>query len=146
VLPHKATARRPVEKPAVKRVKPRPKAQPARKKVRREPRHVQRRKAQVRKAIPSVPAAPAREAQGAPAYPAPAFARRDPSLSLALPVFVPLIGLGLLLLLGASALSARLIPLPARAEALYARRVDLAAFGFGAIALALLWLNVTVVF
>jgi hypothetical protein len=36
--------------------------------------------------------------------------------------------------------------LPARAEVLYARRVDLAAFGFGALALALLWLNLTVIF
>jgi hypothetical protein len=72
--------------------------------------------------------------------------RRDPSLSTALPVVVPLVGLGLVLLLVPSALSARRLPLPARAEALYARRVDLAAIGFGAIALALLWLNVTVVF
>jgi hypothetical protein len=125
-----------------KQVKPRPKAQPTPKK----PRHVQRRKAQVRKAIRSAPAAPVRETLGANAYPAPAFTRRDPSLSRALPVFVPLIGLGLLLLAGASALSARRIPLPARAKPLYARRVDLAAFGFGAIALALLWLNLTVVF
>jgi hypothetical protein len=91
----------------------------------------------VRKATQSAPAARLRS-----------FARRQPSFSSALPVVVPLIGLGLLLLAGASALSARRIPLPARAEALYARRVDLAAFGFGAIAIALvlLWLNVTVVF
>jgi hypothetical protein len=141
-VPHKAPASRRIKRPVAKQVKPRPKAQPTPKK----PRHVQRRKAQVRKAIRSAPAAPVRETLGANAYPAPAFTRRDPSLSRALPVFVPLIGLGLLLLAGASALSARRIPLPARAKPLYARRVDLAAFGFGAIALALLWLNLTVVF
>jgi hypothetical protein len=100
----------------------------------------------LRKAIRPTHATAVRETLGANAYPPPAFTRRDPSLSRALPVFVPLLGLGLLLLAGASALSARRLPLPARAEALYARRVDLAAIGFGAIALALLWLNVTVVF
>jgi len=62
------------------------------------------------------------------------------------PVVLPLVGIGLLLLLGASVVSVRRIPLPAQAEPLYARRLDLAAIGVGAIALALLWLNVTVVF
>lgn len=100
----------------------------------------------MRKAIPSAPVAPVSKTLGLEADAAPASARRDPSLSMALPVAVPLVGLGLLLLLGASALSAGRIPLPARAEVLYARRVDLAAFGFGALALALLWLNLTVIF
>jgi hypothetical protein len=57
-----------------------------------------------------------------------------------------LVGLGLVLLLAASDVSARRVPWPALAERLYANRLDLAAVGFGviAIALALLWLNVTV--
>jgi hypothetical protein len=59
---------------------------------------------------------------------------------------LPLFVLGLMLLLSASVVSIRRLPRPAVAEALYARRLDLAAIGVGAIALALLWLNVTVVF
>jgi hypothetical protein len=64
-------------------------------------------------------------------------------LSSAAPVVLPLFLLGLLLLLGATVVSVRRLPV---AEPLYARRLDLAAIGVGAIALALLWLNVTVVF
>jgi outer membrane biosynthesis protein TonB len=78
--------------------------------------------------------------------PTPVFARSDPSLSSAAPVVLPLFVLGLLLLLGATVVSVRRLPRPAVAEPLYARRLDLAAIGVGAIALALLWLNVTVVF
>lgn len=78
--------------------------------------------------------------------PTPVFARSDPSLSSAAPVVLPLFVLGLLLLLGASVVSVRRLPWPAVAEPLYARRLDLAAIGVGAIALALLWLNVIVVF
>jgi type IV secretory pathway VirB10-like protein len=78
--------------------------------------------------------------------PTPVFARSDPSLSSAAPVVLPLFILGLLLLLGASVVSVRRLPRPALAETLYTRRLDVAAIGVGAIALALLWLNVTVVF
>lgn len=78
--------------------------------------------------------------------PTPVLARSDPSLSSAAPVVLPLFVLGLLLLLGASVVSVRRLPRPALAESLYARRLDVAAIGVGAIALALLWLNVTVVF
>jgi hypothetical protein len=52
---------------------------------------------------------------------------------------MPLIALGLMLLLGASLVLARPVSSPGVAE-------RVAAFGFGAIALALLWLNVTVLF
>jgi hypothetical protein len=79
-----------------------------------------------------------------PATPARLAPPKGPSLSLAAPVFLPLVGLGLLLLLGASVLSVRRIPWPAVAEPLYARRSDVAAVGFGAIALGLLLLNATV--
>jgi hypothetical protein len=78
--------------------------------------------------------------------PTPVFARSDPSLSSAVPVVLPLFVLGLLLLLSASVVSVRRLPRPAQAETLYARRHDVAAIGVGAIVLALLWLNVTVVF
>ena len=78
------------------------------------------------------------------ALPAPLAAPSGPKLSSAVPVFLPLVGLGFLLLLGASALSVRRIPLPAVAQPLYARRSDVAAIGFGAIALGLLLLNATV--
>jgi hypothetical protein len=51
-----------------------------------------------------------------------------------------------MLLLGASLVSARRVPWPSVAERAYERRLDLAVCGFGAIALALLWLNVTILF
>jgi hypothetical protein len=76
----------------------------------------------------------------------PVSTRSKPELSLALPLFLPLAGFGLLLLLGASVASFRQIPLPAVAQPLYARRSDIAAIGFGAIALALLLLNAAVFF
>jgi outer membrane biosynthesis protein TonB len=69
---------------------------------------------------------------------------RGPKLSLAAPVFLPLVGLGLLLVLGASVLSVRRIPWPPVTQPLYARRSDVAVVGFGAIALGLLLLNATV--
>jgi ABC-type antimicrobial peptide transport system permease subunit len=91
-------------------------------------------------------ATPARETPDLNPASAAVPVRRDPPLSSALPVVVPLVGLGLVLLLAASDVSARRVPWPALAERLYANRLDLAAVGFGviAIALALLWLNVTV--
>lgn len=55
-------------------------------------------------------------------------------------------GLGLLLLLGASVGSRVRFLWPAVAAALYAHRPELMAVGVGAIALAFLWLNVTVWF
>jgi hypothetical protein len=57
-----------------------------------------------------------------------------------------LLGLGLLLLLGASVASARWVPWPELAEPLYAHRHDIAIAGCGAIAIALLWLNAAVLF
>jgi hypothetical protein len=124
------------------RARPRPKVERPKpkvvrvKKVRHEPRRVRRKQAEPQKASRSARATLARETL-----------RREPPLSAAaLPVAVPLVGLGLMLLLGASLVSARRVPLPALANRVYARRLDLAAFGFGAIALALLWLNVTVLF
>jgi hypothetical protein len=57
-----------------------------------------------------------------------------------------LAGFGLLLLLGASVVSFRRIRWPPLAQSLYAHRSDVAAIGFGAIALALLLLNATVFF
>jgi hypothetical protein len=63
-----------------------------------------------------------------------------------MPVVLPLVGFGLLLLLGASVVSVRRVPWPALAEPVYARRSDLAAIGLGAIALALLLLNALVIF
>lgn len=82
------------------------------------------------------------------AAPTPVSAGSDLSPSNAVAVVLPLVGLslGLLLLFGASVVSVQRLPWPALAEPLYARRLDLAAIGVGAIALALLWLNVTVVF
>jgi Tfp pilus assembly protein FimV len=101
----------------------------------------------VQKASRPARAALARETLNLDAAPPPVLPQREPPLSsAALPVAVPLVGLGLMLLLGASVASARRIPWPGVAERVYARRLDLAAFGFGAIALALLWLNVTVLF
>lgn len=90
-------------------------------------------------------AVPARRALSLGELPPPVFAGPDsPTVSAPAPVF-PFVGLGLLLL-GASALSARRIPWPAVARPLEAHRVELAAVGVGAIALALLWLNFAVVF
>ncbi|HET8861669.1 MAG TPA: hypothetical protein VFM94_00275 [Solirubrobacterales bacterium] len=135
------------------RARPRPKVEQPKakvvpvKKVRHEPRRVRRKQAEVRKASRSAEATLARETLNLDAAPPPVFPRREPPLSAAaLPVAVPLVGLGLMLLLGASLVSSRRVPWPGVAERVYARRLDLAAFGFGAIALALLWLNVTVLF
>jgi hypothetical protein len=74
------------------------------------------------------------------------IARSEPSLPIAIPAILPLLGLGLVLLLGASVASARWVPWPEVAEPLYARRHDIALAGCGAIALALLWLNAAVLF
>jgi hypothetical protein len=60
-----------------------------------------------------------------------------------LPVIAPLVGFGLLLLLGAAALTPRRVPVPRIATPLYEHRSDLVMAGVGAIALALLWLNIT---
>lgn len=77
---------------------------------------------------------------------APFVARSEPSLPISIPAILPLLGLGVLLLLGASVASARWVPWPELAEPLYARRHDLATAGCGAIAIALLWLNAAVLF
>jgi hypothetical protein len=66
-----------------------------------------------------------------------------PAVSSAVLVVLPLVGLGLLLI-GASVVSTRRVPWPALAEPLYAHRLDLAVIGVGAIAIALLCLNITV--
>ena len=64
-----------------------------------------------------------------------------PSLSAALPVAVPLLGLGLLLLT-ASGLSALRVSWLAFTVPLYAHRLNLATVGIAAFALAFLWLNI----
>ena len=99
-----------------------------------------------RKRIQASAAAPAGAPLDHEALPAPVLARSEPQLSVAVPLLLPLFGVGMLLLLGASLASFRQIPLPALAQPLYARRGDVAAIGFGAIALALLLLNAAVFF
>jgi hypothetical protein len=87
---------------------------------------------------------PEREAADLIALPAPASGRAQ--LSKALPVVGPLAGFGLLLVvLGTSAFARRSL-WPPVAEPLQTHRFDVAAVGIGAIALALLWLNITVMF
>ena len=136
----------PRARPRPKIQRPKPKVERV-KKVRHEPRRLRRKQAAVREASRSARAALARETLNLDPAPPPVFPRREPPLSsAALPVAVPLVGLGLMLLLAASLVSARRVPLPGVGERVYARRLDLAAFGFGALALALLWLNVTVLF
>jgi hypothetical protein len=115
-------------------------------KARRESRPVRPKRVEVRRRSRPSRAVSAATPLDLNAAPTPVLARSDPSLSNAVPVVLPLVGLGLLLLLGASVVSVRRVPRPALAEPLYAHRVDVAAIGIGAIALALLWLNVTVVF
>lgn len=66
--------------------------------------------------------------------------------AIAIPAILPLLGLGVFLLLGASVASTRRVPWPEVAEPLYAHRHNLATVGCGAIALALLWLNAAVLF
>lgn len=73
-----------------------------------------------------------------------AFAGSETPLSRAVPIVLPLLALGLLLLVGAFAVSTRRVPWPELAEPLYAHRVDLVVIGVGAIAVALVCLNVTV--
>ena len=120
-------------------------------KVRRQARPVRATKPAVRKPAarkrsrPSV-AVPADAPLDHEALVEPVLARSEPQLSFAVPVFLPLFGFGVLLLLGASVVSVRRIPWPAVAQPLYARRSDVAAIGFGAIALGLLWLNAAVFF
>jgi hypothetical protein len=77
------------------------------------------------------------------AAPPPVFAPPSTAPSPAFALVVPLLLLGALLL-GASAVSVRRIPWPAVAVPLAVHRFDVAAAGVGAIALALLVLNITV--
>jgi type IV secretory pathway VirB10-like protein len=114
--------------------------------VRAKTRPVRPKRAEVRKLSRRLRPASAEAPLDLNGKPTPVFARSDPSLSSAAPVVLPLFVLGLLLLLGASVVSVRRLPRPAVAETLYARRLDVAAIGVGAIVLALLWLNLTVVF
>jgi len=58
-------------------------------------------------------------------------------------VFIPLLALGLLLL-ATSKVSPERVPWPAISEPLYLHRANLAAIGIGAIALAVLCLNIVV--
>ena len=67
----------------------------------------------------------------------------DSAIGTPLLAFVPLLVLGLLLV-GLTAVPPTRIPWPAIAEPLYLHRPNLAAIGFGAIALALLVLNAAV--
>jgi hypothetical protein len=116
-------------------------------KVRREAPATRRKRAVARKRNRTAAvAAPDVATLDLQALPTPVSAQSKPKLSTAVPLVLPLAGFGLLLLLGASAVSFRRVQWPAFAEPLYARRSDLAAIGLGAIALALLVLNATVIF
>lgn len=77
------------------------------------------------------------------ARPASLFTERDAGASGALLVLLPLLVLGLLLL-GASGVSPARIPWPGIAEPLYLHRSDIALLGIGAIAIALVCLNIAV--
>jgi hypothetical protein len=123
----------------------RPRANSVRK-VLRERHRVRARTPAARKRSRPVAAPPAVVTRDLQALPPPGVVRSEPKVPTAVPVLLPVVGVGLLLLLGASAASFLRVPLPALAEPLYARRSDLAAIGFGAIALALLLLNLTVIF
>lgn len=73
--------------------------------------------------------------------------RSEPSRFGSIPEgFVPLLGFGVLLLLGAAVLTPRRVPVPKIAMPLYVHRPELVAAGAGVIALALLWLNIAVLF
>jgi hypothetical protein len=74
--------------------------------------------------------------------PSVALTRAGAPVAGSLPVIVPLLGFGLLLLLGAAALTSRRAPVPRIAAPLYQHRSDLVLVGAGAIAVALLWLNI----
>lgn len=112
-------------------------------KVRREPRVVRPDKPVVRERDSDSVAAPAIPTLD-PGPPPPRVVSASESVALgSLALVVPLLGLGLLLV-GASAVSARRIPWPELVGPLETHRADLAAAGIGAIALALLWLNFTV--
>lgn len=102
------------------------------------------RQAKVTQRTPPTPAARAPDLELASATPF--IARPEPSIPIAIPAILPLLGLGLFLLLGASVASARWVPWPEVAEPLYARRHDIAVAGCGAIVLALLVLNAAVLF
>jgi hypothetical protein len=150
-VPRKATPPAPVT-----RTRPRPRHQSV-PKARREsrsvrpkaPRRARPRALRTARPRPSVDRKPSRRASAVLARttlslrgaPAPAATHAKPPLSRAAPVVLPLVGLGLLLLLGASLASARRVPWP---KSLHTHRRDLAAVGFGAIAVALFWLNVTI--
>jgi periplasmic protein TonB len=115
-------------------------------KVRRERRALRRRTTAARKPSRSpstVPPGP--RAFELASAPTPVLPQTEAPASTALALVLPLLGLGALLL-GASAVSPRHVPWPGLAAPLHAHRVDLATLGVGAIALALLWLNVTVFF
>jgi hypothetical protein len=97
----------------------------------------------VRKRSRTSPTARTRATVGLNAAPILVSAESEPALSSAVLLVLPLVGVGLLLI-GASVVSTRRVPWPALAEPLYAHRLDLAVIGVGAIAVALLCLNVTV--
>jgi hypothetical protein len=119
--------------------------------VRREPRAVLRKTSRpVRSRTPAVrkrsrtsPTARTRATLDLNAAPTLVIAESESPVSSAVLVVLPLVGLGLLLI-GASVVSTRRVPWPALAEPLYAHRLDLAVIGVGAIAVALLCLNITV--
>lgn len=97
----------------------------------------------MRTPIRDAPAVPAPETLELDAAPTPVLPGSESPPSSALALVLPLVGVGLLLI-GASAVSAHRVPWPAVAGLLAAHRIDLVTAGVGAIALALLSLNVTV--
>jgi hypothetical protein len=98
----------------------------------------------VRKRSRPSPTAPAGAKPDLNAAPTLVFAQSEAPLSGAVPIVLPLVVFGLLLLVGAFVVSTRRVPWPALAEPLYAHRVDLVVIGVGAIAVALVCLNVAV--
>ncbi len=94
-----------------------------------------------------LPVAAASQALGLDDPPVALGSASKPVPLIAVPTILPLLlGIGIVLLLGASVASRRLVPWPELAEPLYARRSELATAGFGAIVLALLGLNAAVLF
>ena len=100
--------------------------------------------ARPKRKTPVVPASQALDLDGPPVA---LGSASKPMALITVPTILPLLlGIGIVLLLGASVATRRLVPWPEVAEPLYARRHDLATAGFGAIALALLGLNAAVLF
>ncbi len=149
-LPPKASPKAPGQKPKAASKTPaaattrRRAVRPVRRTRRVTPPVTRGKPARPKRKTPVVPASQALDLGGPPV----AFrSASKPVPLITVPTVLPLLlGIGIVLLLGASVASRRLVPWPGVAEPLYARRHDLTTAGFGAIALALLGLNAAVLF